>query len=133
VPILNKARRGELEIRLPIGFVYDAAARVRLDPDIRVQESIRQLFRTFQRTGSASATVKAFRDQRLQFPRRLFRGPNKGDMLWNELDHSRVLWVLYHPRYAGAFCYGRTHQRKRPDGDTASSDIPHIATDLVHV
>src|SRR3984893_5581986 len=41
--ILNKARRGELEIRLPIGFVYDAAARVRLDPAIRVQESIRQL------------------------------------------------------------------------------------------
>jgi DNA invertase Pin-like site-specific DNA recombinase len=115
--ILNKARRGELEIRLPIGFVYDAAARVRLDPDVRVQESIRQLFRTFQRTGSASATVKAFRDQGLQFPRRLFRGPNKGDVLWNELDHSRVLWVLHHPRYTGAFCYGRTHQRKRPDGD----------------
>ena len=31
--ILNKARRGELEMRLPIGFVYDAQGRVRLDPD----------------------------------------------------------------------------------------------------
>src|SRR6202521_534410 len=56
--ILNKARRGELEMRLPIGFVYDAEGRVRLDPDASVQESIRLLFRTFQRTGSASATVK---------------------------------------------------------------------------
>src|SRR5437868_10919972 len=34
--ILNKARRGELEMRLQIGFVYDSEKRVRLDPDVRV-------------------------------------------------------------------------------------------------
>src|SRR6202048_3944505 len=79
--ILTKARRGELEIRLPIGFVYDAAGRVRLDPDARVQESVRQLFRPFKRAGSATATVKAFRDQGLQFPRHVFYGPSKGDVL----------------------------------------------------
>ena len=49
--ILNKARRGELEVRLPIGFVYDTEGRVRLDPDVRIQESVRQLFRIFRRTG----------------------------------------------------------------------------------
>jgi DNA invertase Pin-like site-specific DNA recombinase len=114
--ILNKARRGELEMRLPMGFIYDTEGRVRLDPDACIQESIRQLFRTFQRTGSAIATVKAFRDQGLKFPRRLYRGPNKGDVLWSELDHSRVLWVLHHPRYAGAFCFGRSRQRMHPDG-----------------
>jgi DNA invertase Pin-like site-specific DNA recombinase len=114
--ILNKARRGELEIRLPIGFVYDSQGHVRLDPDASVQESIRQFFRTFKRTGSAIATVRAFRDQGLKFPRRIYRGPNKGDVAWNELEHSRALWVLHHPRYAGAFCYGRSRQRKLPDG-----------------
>jgi DNA invertase Pin-like site-specific DNA recombinase len=114
--IRNKARRGELEVRLPIGFVYDSQGRVRLDPDASVQEAIRQFFRTFQRTGSATATVKAFRDQGLKFPRRIYRGPNKGDVAWNELDHSRALWVLHHPRYAGAFCYGRLRTRKHPDG-----------------
>src|SRR5271163_4661912 len=31
--MLNKARRGELQMRLPIGYVYDAAGRVVLDPD----------------------------------------------------------------------------------------------------
>jgi DNA invertase Pin-like site-specific DNA recombinase len=72
--IINKARRGELEMRLPIGFVYDAAGNVRLDPDISIQESVRQLFRSFHRTGSALATVKTFRDQRLKFPRRIYRG-----------------------------------------------------------
>lgn len=114
--ILNKARRGELEVRLPIGYVYDHAKRVRLDPDIRVQESIRFLFRTFQRTGSAMATVKAFRSQGLPFPRRIYAGPHKGEVLWNEIEHSRVLWVLHHPWYAGAFCFGRTRQRKQPGG-----------------
>jgi DNA invertase Pin-like site-specific DNA recombinase len=114
--ILNKARRGELEMRLPIGFVYDAQRRVRLDPDARIQESIRQLFGTFRRTGSATATVKAFREQDLLFPRRVYRGPQKGEVLWAELEHSRVLWVLHHPRYAGAFCFGRSRQRQHPDG-----------------
>lgn len=114
--ILNKARRGELEMRLPIGFVYDADNRVRLDPDARIQKTIRLLFQTFRRTGSATATVKAFRDQKLQFPRRLYRGPQKGEVLWTELEHSRVLWILHHPRYAGAFCFGRSRQRKHPDG-----------------
>jgi DNA invertase Pin-like site-specific DNA recombinase len=114
--ILSKARRGELEMRLPIGFVYDADHRVRLDPDARIQKTLRLLFQTFRRTGSATATVKAFRKQGLQFPRRVYRGPRKGEILWTELAHSRVLWILHHPRYAGAFCFGRSRQRKHPDG-----------------
>jgi DNA invertase Pin-like site-specific DNA recombinase len=122
--ILNKARRGELEMRLPIGFVYDADKHVLLDPDKRIQDTVRLLFRTFRRTGSATATVKAFREQKLQFPRRVYRGPNKGEVIWAELDHSRVLWVLHHPRYAGVFCFGRTRLRKHPDGRHVFSRLP---------
>ena len=43
--INNKARRGELEMRLPIGFVYDADGQVRLDPDTSIQTSVRQFAR----------------------------------------------------------------------------------------
>jgi DNA invertase Pin-like site-specific DNA recombinase len=131
--ILNKARRGELAMRLPIGFVYDPAGHVRLDPDARIQESIRELFRTFRRTGSATATVKAFRAQGLQFPRRLYGGPRRGEVLWAELDHSRALWVLHHPRYAGAFCFGRSRQRKHPDGHHVFVRLPPEEwTALIH-
>jgi len=122
--ILNKARRGELEIRLPIGFDYDPAGRVRLDPDVRVQESLRQFFRTFRRTGSATATVKAFRAEGLSFPHRIYRGPQTGELLWSELDHSRALWLLHHPRYTGAFCFGRTRVRKRPNGSCKHQRLP---------
>ncbi len=114
--IRNKAKRGELEMRLPIGFASDGEGHVRLDPDARIQGVIRQLFQEFRRTGSATATVKAFRAQGLEFPRRAYRGPRTGEILWGDLEHSRVLWILHHPRYAGAFCFGRTRQRTCPDG-----------------
>jgi DNA invertase Pin-like site-specific DNA recombinase len=110
---LNKARRGELRSRLPIGFLYDPAGRVGLDPDQQVQQTLRTFFDTFRRTGSATATVKAFRDHGWSFPRRVWYGPRKGDVVWGPLDHSRSLEVLHNPRYAGAFFYGRSRQRHR--------------------
>ena len=122
--ILNKARRGELEVRLPIGFVHDPQGRVRLDPDLRIQDSVRQLLRTFERTGSASATVKAFREQGLMFPRHALKGPRHGEILWSDLTHSRTLFVLHNPTYAGAFTFGRTRQRKLPDGSTINKHLP---------
>jgi DNA invertase Pin-like site-specific DNA recombinase len=109
--ILNKARRGELWSPLPIGLCYDASNRVVLDPDKQVQETIGSFFRTFRRTGAATATVKAFRSQGIKFPGRVHSGPAKGELVWGELDHWRALQVLHNPRYAGAFCFGRTRQR----------------------
>jgi excisionase family DNA binding protein len=122
--ILNKARRGELQMRLPIGFVRDVQGRVRLDPDARIQDSVRLLMRTFQRTGSASATVKEFREQHWLFPRHAMSGPHKGEVLWSELTHSRVLFVLHNPCYAGAFTFGRSRQRKLPNGAGAWRRLP---------
>jgi DNA invertase Pin-like site-specific DNA recombinase len=105
--ILNKARRGELEIPLPVGLVYGPDARVCLDPDRQIQDTVRLLFDTFRETGSACAVLRRMRAQHIVFPRRIARGIGKGDVLWGELDHSRVLEVLHNPRYAGAFVYGR--------------------------
>jgi hypothetical protein len=112
----SKARRGELRTALPVGLVYDPLGRVVLDPDQAVQQALRLVFRTFRRTGSASATVRAFRDQELRFPRRLRAGPRKGELVWGPLLHSRVRQVLKNPRYAGAFCFGRTQTRPAAGG-----------------
>src|SRR6266511_3240488 len=109
--VLSKARRGELIQRLPVGLVYHPSGRVVLDPDVGVQQAVRHLLATFAATGSAFAVVKAFTTQQLSFPRRLAAGPNKGELVWGPLQHSRVLQVLHNPRYAGAFFYGRhTHR-----------------------
>ena len=122
--IVNKARRGELEIPLPVGFVYDAAGRVGLDPDRQVQETLHTFFQTFRRTGSATATVKAFRDQQLPFPRRARYGAHQGETLWGRLEHSRALWVLHNPRFAGAFFFGRTRQRHTAEARVVYERLP---------
>lgn len=118
--LLQKAQRGELGGRLPTGFVYAPSGRVVLDPDQQVQESIRHLFQTFRRRGSAIGVVKAFRKERLKFPRRAWGGPSKGEILWDELTHYRVRWILKSPRYAGAYCFGRSRHQKFPDGRVVS-------------
>lgn len=122
--IVNKARRGALRLPLPVGLVYDAEDHPILDPNQQVQRAIRLLFETFARTGSACAVVKVFRSQGLHFPRRPHRGPSKGELLWGELGHSRVLQVLHNPRYAGAFVFGRTRARKTLAGHTTRHAIP---------
>src|SRR3954470_3237974 len=115
--ILNKARRGELFVRPPIGFAYDPLGRLVLDPDQQIQSTLRLLFDTFRRTGSAMATVREFRQAHVPFPRRIQSGPSKGDVIWGNLEHSQVLRVLHNPRYAGVFVFGRTRVRKGIEGD----------------
>ena len=122
--ILNKASRGELVIRPPVGLVYDSRGGLVLDPDKQVQQSVRLVFYTFHRTGSATATVKAFRKEGLLFPRRSPSGPHKGELLWSRLAHSRVLRVLHNPRYAGAFVFGQLRTRKKPEGGVRVMRVP---------
>src|SRR4029077_12536989 len=82
--LLNKAKRGELQCSLPVGFIYDAMKQPILDVDKQVQQSLRHFFETFHRIGSALGTVKAFRKQGLLFPRRPRHGVHKGDLHWVE-------------------------------------------------
>jgi DNA invertase Pin-like site-specific DNA recombinase len=114
--ILNKVRRGEFAISLPAGFLYDSHQHVILDPDQEVQQSIRQLFGAFRRSGSISGVVREFRDKQWKFPVRTRKGPRPGDLEWGELTRNRVNSVLHNPRYAGAYVYGQNRNRKKPDG-----------------
>jgi len=114
--ILNKAQRGALRLPLPIGLVYAEDETVRLDPDAQVQHALRLLFATFQRTGSARATVKYFRDQGVLFPRRVHAGPHAGELHFAPLLYATTLHALHNPRYTGAFCFGRTRTTKQVDG-----------------
>lgn len=110
--MLNKARRGELWMYPPIGLLYDASQRLGVDPDAQIQAAVRLLFATFRRTGSAGQVVRHFAKEGLGWPRRLRTGARAGEVVWGALTHDRVLGILHNPRYAGAFVYGRSRQRK---------------------
>lgn len=122
--ILNKARRGELQQTLPVGFVHDGHGRVILDPDRQVQDAIRYFFNTFRRTGSVHAMVTAYRAQGLMFPRRDHWGANRGVLQFKPLTAGRALSILHNPRYAGAFFYGRVLTRKRGTGKHSTYRVP---------
>lgn len=111
--LLNKAKRGELAMRLPLGLAYDEAGRVVLDPDQQVQQAFRLLFETFRRVGTAFGVVRVFCQQALRFPR---GGSTPQELTWGELEHHQVLRTLRNPRYAGAYFFGRTRHRKKIEG-----------------
>lgn len=122
--LLNKARRGELECQLPIGFVYDDHARVVIDPDQQVQRSVQLLFQTFARTGTAYATAAHFRKHGLRFPTRVHGGARHGEIEWRVLSAQRVGDMLHNPCYAGAFAYGRRQNRRMAIGRTSERSMP---------
>jgi DNA invertase Pin-like site-specific DNA recombinase len=122
--IANKARRGELKNPLPVGLVYDSQDRVVRDPDRQVQETLENFFRTFERVGSASGTVKRFAEERWLFPKRIHGGPNRGELVWGELFLGRALQLLHNPRYAGTFVHGRSRTIKSVDGRSRQRRLP---------
>lgn len=110
--LLNKARRGELWLRPPIGFVYDIQKRFILDPDDQTRNAVHLLFETFHKEGSAERVVRHFSEQKILFPRRIAAGVRAAELIFTPMHHSRVLQILHNPRYAGAYVFGRTRQRK---------------------
>ncbi|MGY6259165.1 recombinase family protein [Paraburkholderia caledonica] len=120
----NKAKRGELELPLPIGLVYHPNGSVVLDPDQQIHASLQLLFDTYRQTHSASMVVRRFRREGWVFPRRVRRGIGKGEVHWGELNTSRVLQILHNPRYAGAFVYGRTRIARKADLTSTQLKVP---------
>lgn len=105
--IRNKARRGELKTRLPVGLIYRQDGSVALDPDRAVVEAVRCVFDTFQRLESATATWRWLAEEGVLLPGEARQGPQRGQRLWLAPSLSRVLGYLNNPRYAGAYAWGR--------------------------
>ena len=120
----SKARRGELQMPLPVGLVDDPAGKLVLDPDTSVQQAIRHVFAQFARAWSARATVQQFNAEHLLFPVRVRTGARKGELAWMPLQHWRVLRTLHNPRYAGAFAYGRRRERLAANGKKTLETLP---------
>ena len=105
----EKARRGELRINVPVGYVwYRETAGPVLDPDLRVQETIGLIFARFRELGSArQVTIRLLADEIL-FPCTFGQGTVRE---WRQLTYRNVVTILKNPFYAGAYAWGKTGQR----------------------
>ena len=122
--LLNKARRAELEIPIPTGFIYTAQGKVEKDPDIQVQGSLSELFAVFRRLGSATATAKFFNSNGIKFPQKIRTGSHRGELHWGKLRNSNALRILHNPRYAGAYAFGRTQTVRTLSGTLKVRRLP---------
>jgi len=105
---IAKARRGELAVPLPIGFVRRASGEVVLDPDEQVQAVVRVVFDAFQRLGTIGAVLAFLVDNGIELGVRCREGPERGDLSWRRPSRNTVAGMLRNPAYAGIYAYGRS-------------------------
>lgn len=112
--LLNKARRGALALRLPVGLRRIADGSVVQEPDEQVRATLHTIFEQFARLQSARAVQRYFKEHDLQMPRYLQTGPDAGQLVWVGPTYQMIQQVLTNPAYAGLFVFGRRVQQTRP-------------------
>jgi Recombinase len=105
--ILNKARRGELALRLPVGLVRLANGRCACDLDVGIQASIAAVFEAFAATGTIASSVRQLLASGIRFPQLVWGGNKAGTIIWCDYNRTKVINILTNPAYAGAYAYGR--------------------------
>ena len=117
-----KARRGELRISVPIGYIWHREIGLGLDPDLRIQEVVRLIFARFRQLGSARQVLLAMLAEQTHFPR-----PSDGKKLvsfeWTPIRYRNVISVLKNPFYAAPMSMAKARSAPR-----SSMDVPGRAT-----
>jgi DNA invertase Pin-like site-specific DNA recombinase len=104
---LAKARRGELAIGLPTGYVRRASGEAALDPDEQVQTVVRLIFAKFAELGTLHAVLRWLVDHDVELGMRLRAGPDTGELVWRRPNRMTLQNILHSPVYAGIYVYGR--------------------------
>ncbi len=102
-----KARRGELGMLVPMGYVRRPSGDVVKDPDEQAQGVIALVFAVFERVRTVNGVLQYLMDHRIQCSVRESHGPDKGHLRWTRPSRSTLHTLLHHPIYAGAYVYGR--------------------------
>jgi DNA invertase Pin-like site-specific DNA recombinase len=102
----NKAERGELFLAVPLGYFKTASGEVIQEPDEQARGMIRLVFEKFEELGSAYAVFRYLVVNGLDLGFRRHRGGRVGELEWKPPSPNRILSILRHPIYAGAYAYG---------------------------
>ena len=102
-----KARRGALRLPAPIGYLWPHDLGLMMDPDQRVPDAVRTIFRLFDRLGSARQVLLPMRREGLTVPRPA-EGKHTTRLAWRAPVYRTVVAVLQNPFYAGADASGKS-------------------------
>ncbi len=112
----SKAKRGELRFALPPGYCWNDADQIEIDPDERVSETIRLMFRKFRELGSARQLFLWARDAGIRIPV-VRQNARHQKLVWQVPAYHNLIEMMQNPLYAGAYAFGRrTHRVQVVDG-----------------
>jgi Resolvase, N terminal domain len=92
----EKARRGELIVVPPVGFIQSEVGGYEKDPDRRVQQAIQQVFAKFLELGSVRQVLFWFVEHDLPLPARHY-GMRGWQILWRRPNYAALYRLLTHP------------------------------------
>ena len=111
----SKARRGQLFLSVPVGYVKVGHDRIEKDPDLRVQEAIDFVFRKFAEFQSIRQVHLWLRQEQIALPAVNYRSSDGGGAerrtIWKFPVYNTLYHILTNPIYAGAYAFGKTASR----------------------
>ena len=120
--IRQKARRGELQFRLPVGFRWTQNGKVEMDPDRRVQEAVHLVFAKMAELGSARQVLLWFCAEKTNLPALVLEAPGHS-VVWKLPVYNTIWHMVRNPMYAGAYAFGKTESRTQViDGRARKSE-----------
>ncbi|HVG96053.1 MAG TPA: recombinase family protein, partial [Chloroflexota bacterium] len=130
---LNKARRGELAVPVPTGYVRRPAGDVAFDPDEQAQHVVRLVFRKFGELGTLNAVLRYLVAHEIRLGIRVREGEGKGELAWRRPNRMTLQNLLKNPIYAGAYAYGRrpVDPRRQAPGRAGTGRTTAAAADWV--
>jgi DNA invertase Pin-like site-specific DNA recombinase len=98
------AKRGELIVSAPVGYIKSEEPSFEKTPDRRVREAIELLFEKVVEIGSVRQTLLWFQEQGLQFPAHTA----KSEVQWKRPSYGCFYRLLTNPIYGGVYAYGKS-------------------------
>ncbi len=122
---MNKAKRGDLEIPLPIGFERDLEGKVIMSADESVRSAIFDVFKLFRQIRSIRGVAVYLRRKAQQLPYQVYT-PGLGRKIeWRLPGYDAIYLIITNPTYAGVYSYGKRKKHRDPmSRKVTSSTVP---------